>query len=161
MSELLPSWEQPSHPDRLKIVKGDQPYKAAAYSLVSLKAGALFAKITTATLVKHTTYSSVATGKDSRIELNSDLVYCNHSCSPSLIFDMTRFEVRVLDNRPLNVGDPLTFFYPSTEWEMVQPFHCECDAGAECLGFIEGASTIAPSVLAKYWLNKHIQTAIG
>lgn len=158
MPEFIPCWEQPSHPDHLQVAKGDQPYKSAAYSLISLPAGALFAKITTATFVDQTTYTSVATGKDSRIELNSDLVYCNHSCNPSLVFDMARFEVRVSEDRPLAVGDELTFFYPSTEWEMVQPFRCECSANPDqCLGFIAGSSKIEPSVLARFWLNDHIR----
>ncbi|KAK1144633.1 hypothetical protein N8T08_004936 [Aspergillus melleus] len=158
MSEFIPFWEQPSHPDRLQVVKGDQPYKSAAYSLISLPAGAFFAKINTATFVDHTTYTSVANGKDLRIELNSDLVYCNHSCNPSLVFDMTRFEVRVSEDRPLAVGDELSFFYPSTEWEMVQPFRCECSAGPDkCLGFIAGSSKVEPSTLARFWLNDHIR----
>ncbi|KAK6532034.1 hypothetical protein TWF694_003197 [Orbilia ellipsospora] len=150
------SFTQPTHPDRLLVLKSDAAYKSSAQSLISLPAGALFAKITTATYVDETTYTSVATGQDSRIELNSDLVFCNHSCKPSLVFDMTRFEVRVVDDRDLNVGDPLTFFYPASEWSMVQPFECECDAGAECLGYISGARDIDLHVLKKYWLNQHI-----
>ncbi|KAB8242433.1 hypothetical protein BDV35DRAFT_366204 [Aspergillus flavus] len=56
---------------------------------------------------------------------------------------MTRFEVRVSDDRPLTVGDELTFFYPSTEWTMVQPFQCGCGAGLRrCLGRVAGASQI-------------------
>jgi hypothetical protein len=157
MSESIPTWKQPSHPDLIKVVKGDKPYQAAAYSLVQLPAGSLFAKITTATSVPHDTYTSVSDGPGSRIELNSDLVYCNHSCDPSLVFDMKRFEVRVVDHRDLSPGDALTFFYPSSEWEMVQPFQCECGAGREiCLGLIAGAFKLDASVLRRYWLNDHI-----
>ncbi|KAF4503946.1 hypothetical protein G6O67_008574 [Ophiocordyceps sinensis] len=80
-------------------------------------------------------------------------VYCNHSCSPSLVFDMTRFEVRVSGHGPLSVGDALTFFYPSTEWRMVQPFGCECGADRcadRCLGFINRGYKIGPSIVAGY-----------
>lgn len=139
------------------MVNSERAFHAAAQSLISLPAGALFTKITTATPVERTTYTSVATGKDTRVELNSDLVYCNHSCSPSLVFDMVRFEVRVADDRPLRAGDALTFFYPSSEWHMVQPFSCECGAGDKCLGFIAGSSKVDLSVLAHYWLNEHIR----
>ncbi|KAL4965109.1 SET domain-containing protein [Aspergillus stella-maris] len=157
MAEFVPSWGQPTHPDRLQVIKGDQPFQSSARSLISLPAGALFAKITTATHVNQTTYTSVADGANSRIELNSDLVYCNHSCQPSLIFDMTRFEVRVVDNRSLSVGDELTFFYPSSEWAMVQPFQCECIAGADqCLGLISGSRDLEPDVLQRCWLNDHV-----
>ncbi|KAA8646755.1 hypothetical protein EYZ11_013303 [Aspergillus tanneri] len=161
MREFIPFWKQPSHPDRLKVVKGDKPYKSSARSLISLPAGSFFAKISTATFVSHDTYTSVANGKGSRIELNSDLIYCNHSCSPSLVFDMTKFEVRVSDDRPLAVGDELTFFYPSTEWTMVQPFECECNAGpGKCLGLIAGASKVDLSVLKRFWLNEHIRQLV-
>lgn len=75
---------------------------------------------------------------------------------------MTRFEVRVSDARPLAVGDELTFFYPSTEWEMVQPFRCQCNAGpGKCLGFIAGSSKIEPSVLEGFWLNEHIRQLLA
>lgn len=157
MTEFTPTWQQPSHPDRLKVAKGDRPYSSAAYSLISLPAGALFAKISTATSAPADTYTSVGDGVNSRIELNSDLVYCNHSCDPSLVFDMANMEVRVADNRPLHVGDALTFFYPSSEWDMVQPFQCECGSGpGKCLGRIAGASKMDPQVLAAFWLNNHI-----
>ncbi|KAI9368042.1 hypothetical protein BJX61DRAFT_546917 [Aspergillus egyptiacus] len=156
MSEFHPTWQQPSHPDRLQVVQGDRPFQSSARSLIALPAGALFAKITTATSAPETTYTSVADGPDSRIELNSDLVYCNHSCQPTLVFDMTRFEVRVVDDRPLAVGDELTFFYPSTEWTMVQPFQCQCGMGSSCLGMISGSRDIEPALLQKYWLNEHV-----
>ncbi|KAJ6076958.1 hypothetical protein N7499_008939 [Penicillium canescens] len=159
----MQSYIQPSHPGRLRVLKGDQPFQSSAQSLIALPAGALFAKITTAIPVgDQRTYTSVATGRNSQIELNSDLVFCNHSCKPSLVFDMKRFEVRVVDDRPLEVGDDLTFFYPSSEWEMVQPFQCQCNAGAShCLGLISGASQIEPSVLHRYWLNDHIRQLVA
>ncbi|KAJ5112781.1 hypothetical protein N7532_000826 [Penicillium argentinense] len=144
----------PTHPDRLHVNRSSKAFGSGAESLVDLPAGALFAKITTATPgVK--AYTSVQTGPDTHIELNSDLVYCNHSCAPSLVFDMSRMEVRVVDDRPLHKGDALTFFYPSTEWEMDQPFQCTCGA-AECRGWISGAQSMAPEVLDEYWLNPHI-----
>ncbi|CAI7658069.1 unnamed protein product [Penicillium viridicatum] len=155
--EFAPSWAQPSHPNQLEVRKGDEPYSSSARSLVNLPAGSHFAKIDTATEAKHTTYTSVANGKNCRIELNSDLVYCNHSCRPSLIFDMSRFEVRVADDRPLAIGDELTFFYPSTEWEMVQPFQCNCGAQGKCRGLISGAANLETSILSQYWLNQHIR----
>ncbi|KAB8228307.1 uncharacterized protein BDW43DRAFT_304021 [Aspergillus alliaceus] len=135
MGEFKPFWEQPSHPDKIEVVKGNKPYKSSAYSKIFLPAGALFTKIAAATFVDHDTYTT----------LNSDLVYCNHSCNPSLVFDMTRFEVRVSEDRPLSVGDELTHF------------QCECNAGpGRCLGLIAGAGSIEPSTLKRFWLNKHI-----
>ncbi|CAG8009699.1 unnamed protein product [Penicillium salamii] len=146
----------PTHPDRLRVDRSTKAFGSGATSLVDLPAGALFAKITTATPGKKA-YTSVQTGPDSHIELNSDLVFCNHSCAPTLNFDMHRMEVRVVDTRPLKAGDALTFFYPSTEWEMDQAFQCTCGAGeGNCRGWISGAKTMSNDELTGYWLNPHI-----
>ena len=71
---------------------------------------------------------------------------------------MAASEVRVADDRALQPGDPLTFFYPSTEWEMAQPFRCAC--GAEegvCKQWIAGAKQMRREELEGYWLNVHIK----
>lgn len=147
----------PTHPGLLEVSRSPKAFGSAAISLVDLPAGAVFSKITTATPSRKA-WSSVQTGKDSHIELNSDLVFCNHSCTPSLNFDMHKMEVRVVDDRPLKRGDALTFFYPSSEWDMDQPFTCTCGAGeGVCCGMISGAKTMDVNVLGRYWLNPHIE----
>ncbi|KAL2855963.1 D-isomer specific 2-hydroxyacid dehydrogenase [Aspergillus pseudoustus] len=145
-----------THPGLLRVVRSTKAFASGAYSEVSLPAGALFAKITTATAGTKA-YTSVQTGPDSHIELNSDLVFCNHSCTPSLNFDMHKMEVRVVDERPLTAGDALTFFYPSSEWEMDQAFQCTCGSGQKCKGLIEGAKGMSRKDLEGYWLNPHIE----
>jgi len=92
-------------------------------------------------------YTSVQCGRgpDDHMELNSDLVYINHSCEPNVAFDLSsndrsKWHVRAL--REIHIGDTLTFFYPSTEWEMEQPFECQCKA-ATCLGVIKGANYLS------------------
>ena len=75
---------------------------------------------------------------------------------------MTRFEVRVVQNRPLRKGDELSFFYPSTEWDMAQPFDCGCGASeAVCLKRIEGAKKVDEKILRRYWLNHHIEELLA
>ena len=78
----------------------------------------------------------------------------NHSCAPNAIVDVTKWEVRA--GAPIAKGTPITFFYPSTEWEMAQPFKCKCGA-KNCLGTISGAKYIPRHVLRKYALNQHIK----
>ena len=129
-------------------------------SLVTLPPGALFARITNPTPAP-VAYSSVQASRDLHIELNCDLVYINHSCSPSLVFDMARWEVRVSDRGPgLTPGDELTFFYPSTEWSMAQPFECLCKT-SQCKGTITGARDMPLETLSKYWLNSHIEDLLA
>lgn len=151
----------PSHPGLIKVIRSSKPFGSGAVSLVDLPPGALFAKITTATPGTKA-YTTVQTGPDTHVELNSDLVFCNHSCRPSLNFDMSRMEVRVVDDRPLRVGDALTFFYPSTEWDMAQPFNCNCGAGeGVCKGWISGAKNMSRDELKGYWLNPHIEEMLN
>lgn len=65
-------------------------------------------------------------------------------------------------DKPIKEGEELRFFYPSTEWSMVQPFPCSCGAsslsttGGPCLGEIRGAKDIKTEVLERYWLSDHI-----
>jgi len=50
----------------------------------------------------------------------------------------------------------MTFFYPSTEWDMAQPFTCLCGS-SKCLGEIKGAAHIRPEILGTYKLTRFIQ----
>jgi hypothetical protein len=154
---------------------------------VDLKAGQLIAYITSHTPQKAPAWSSVQTGHNSHIELNSPMLYINHSCSPNVEFRMvspdadgnypsasaypTREgepapvagdygvagELRVTESRDLKAGEDLSFFYPSTEWDMGKPFKCLCDAPKNvCLGEISGAKAVDREVLKKYQINPHI-----
>lgn len=146
----------PSHPDLIKVVRSPEAFASGAVSLVSLPAGAHFVDIMTATPAP-CRYTSVQDSVNTHAELNSDLIFCNHSCAPTIIFDMGKLEVRVVENRALKKGDPLTFFYPSTEWDMAQPFECNCGAPENiCKGWISGAKNMKLGHLEGYWLNDHI-----
>ena len=68
---------------------------------------------------------------------------------------MQKFEVRVARDRDLQIGDPLTWFYPSSEWVMEQSFDCNCGA-AQCYGRIAGASHLSKMERERYWLNQHV-----
>lgn len=135
-----------------------RPSGIALTSKVSLPAGSIFTPITTATNVPSPLYSTVQTGRDSHIELNSALLYMNHSCSPSLEVDTEKMEVRVARDRDLEEGDDLTFFYPSTEWKFDRPFQCLCGAGkGVCVEQLEGASVLDAKTLKRWFINGHIQ----
>lgn len=159
MAPITPHWVQPSHPELIEVCRSQKDYGSYAISKVDLPAGAFFTPITDTTVVEAATYASVQVTADSHMDLNSDLLYCDHSCDPSLEFDFGRFEVRVVRDKPLAVGDRLTFFYPSSEWEMARPFACRCGAAC-CQRRISGASRLGAEDLRGYWLNKHIAAMI-
>ena len=121
----------------------------------------------------------------------NDLFYpVNHSCDPNVAFDLSsedtsQWHVRALTS--IKVGDPcesrdtptlsvltsaetvtVTFFYPSTQWTMAQPFDCLCGSMVrlvsplahldsqkqsirqECLGRIEGAISLTARELSSH-----------
>ena len=140
-----------------RVEKSPLAFNSRLVSLVSLPAGSLFARITSATPVPQSSYSTVQVSETGHVELNSDLRYCNHSCDPSLVFDVDRLEVRVSPHKALAVDDALTFFYPSTEWEMAQPFRCDCGAGeGRCKGWIGGAKLLTKGDFEGHFVSEHV-----
>lgn len=125
-------------------------------SKVELPAGALFTPITAATEAPQKRWSTVQVSKVRHVELNSALMYMNHSCAPSLEIDTDMMEVRVSKERDLKIGDELSFFYPSTEYEMDKPFECLCGARDACLKNVAGAAHIDSKKLKNWFVNEHI-----
>ena len=123
-----------------------------------VRAGEVVARIRSFRVTDAPTRHSIQTGPDSHIDDLGDLRYLNHSCAPSVLVDTERLEV--VAARDLAAGDELTFFYPSTEWEMAQPFACQCGA-PECLGTVSGARDLMPDALERYALNPHIKALLG
>jgi hypothetical protein len=81
----------------------------------------------------------------------------NHSCSPTTFVDVHRMQV--IAARDISVGEELTFFYPSTEWEMDRPFQCQCQS-PQCIGFVAGAKNLSISQMIQFQLNLHIKGLI-
>lgn len=84
-------------------------------------------------LLLPTPCQQVGPGPTDHIELNSALLYTNSSCRPNLAFQIhtpgepaTPADWRVVALRPLQPGDVLSFFYPSTEFVMDRAFECRC-----------------------------------
>jgi hypothetical protein len=57
-------------------------------------------------------------------------------------------------------GDELTFFYPSTEWAMAQPFQCFCGANS-CLHEIRGAAFLAHEIIHNYKFTDFIMQKLN
>lgn len=101
------------------------------------------------------TYLTVQTGETTHITLQPEfLQYINHSCDPNVFFDTDAMTLVCL--QPIEPGTEMTFFYPSTEWEMNQPFLCQCGT-PNCLQIIQGASFLSTETLLQYRLTNFIQ----
>lgn len=82
------------------------------------------------------------------------LRYTNHSCSPNVFFDTTDMVLQSIAE--IKIGEEITFFYPSNEWKMIEPFACVC--GSEnCLGQIQGAAFLSDEMLNKYRLSAFVR----
>ncbi len=82
------------------------------------------------------------------------LAALNHSCDPNVFLDTEN--LLVIARRPIAAGEELTFFYPSTEWEMEAPFICLCGA-ANCIHVVAGARFLPLSTLEQHYLSRHIR----
>ncbi|HEX6915542.1 MAG TPA: SET domain-containing protein-lysine N-methyltransferase [Chitinophagaceae bacterium] len=124
------------------------------HSIVTFTAGETLCSFGAAAILKTPTYLTVQTGMDEHIHLKPEfLKFINHSCDPNVFFDISAMELVALkDIRP---GDEFTFFYPSTEWQMAQPFDCVCGS-PRCLGKISGAAGMNEAVLKQHRLNEFI-----
>ncbi|PHH63260.1 hypothetical protein CDD81_6117 [Ophiocordyceps australis] len=161
MAPLTPHWHQPSHPDMQHVMVSPAHYASKSLSKVALAPFAVFAELRfpPCTVSEQPTYATVQMDENTHLHLNSDLVYINHSCEPSLIFDMGNMVI-LAGPRGLKPGDELTFFYPSTEWRMAQPFDCNCGTPT-CRGVIEGASAMSDEQLEGVWINGHIRQLLA
>ena len=120
----------------------------------------------------------------------------NHSCTPNVFFDLTERPSRPSPKSPadfpsswklktlskgIKKGETLTFFYPSTEWDMGAPFDCLCGSDVStrivtsrernsrthsCRNFGNvcrpaSAKSEVPNIYRKtYWTNRSLSTNI-
>jgi hypothetical protein len=109
--------------------------------------------------VQRPTYLSVQVADNKHIHLAPEfLQYINHSCEPNTFFDTSKGEVVAL--RQIAPNEEITFFYPSTEWSMIQPFTCFCGTRS-CLGQIQGAAYLKRVALRQYRFAAHIQDKLA
>jgi hypothetical protein len=118
------------------------------------KEGELIAPFSAALTLEEPTYLTVQTDTNKHIILEPKyLQYVNHSCTPNVFFNIATFQLLAL--RDIGVDEELTFFYPSTEWDMAQAFQCNC-GNDNCLQTIQGAKYISTDVLKNYQLTDFI-----
>jgi hypothetical protein len=104
-------------------------------------------------------YLTVQVGVQQHITLMPEfLQYINHSCNPNVFFDTTLMQLICI--RPIAKSEELRFFYPSTEWQMDQPFVCNCGAN-NCLQLIQGAAYLSNSAIAQHRFTDFIKQQLA
>ncbi|MGC8856724.1 MAG: SET domain-containing protein-lysine N-methyltransferase [Anaerolineae bacterium] len=125
-------------------------------SLINRRAytkGEIICPIPTEAVYDHPSQFTVQVDRNRHVEVQ-ELASMNHSCNPNTILDTT--QMRVIATRDIQSGEELTFFYPSTEWEMSAPFICLCGA-PNCIHVVAGARFLPLSTLEHYYLNPPIR----
>jgi len=125
-------------------------------SLISKRAyakGELICEIPTEKVVNKADRYTVQIASDKHTDVGK-LAALNHSCDPNVILETDKLLMYAC--KDIEKGDELSFFYPSTEWEMDAPFICLCGA-ANCIHVVAGARFLPLSVLENHYLNKHIR----
>ena len=125
------------------------------HATVGFMPGQIISNFSAKEILDSPNYLTVQISDREHIMLEPDfLQYINHSCDPNVFFDPSELVVTAL--RKINIGEELSFFYPSTEWSMDRGFDCLCSSEA-CLGSIQGAAHLPPNILAKYKVSQYIR----
>jgi hypothetical protein len=98
---------------------------------------------------------TIQVGPTAHVEDESGLTFLRHSCAPNVVVDTSAL-LMVFALRDIAVGEELTRFYPSTEWDMVRPLVCGCGA-PHCVRFVAGARYLSADVLGRHFVNEHIR----
>lgn len=147
-----------SHQAFADVLQNNVTSEKSLYTSKNFSEGDVLCNFSGGTVSSTPTYLTVQIKLNEHITLQPDfLQYCNHSCEPNVFFDTTKFELVAL--KDINIGDELTFFYPSSEWNMDQSFTCNC-GNKNCLQTIKGAAYLSKEVLLKYKLTDFIQSML-
>lgn len=115
--------------------------------------GEVICEIPSDNVVNKATRFTVQIGRNEHTDVGK-LAALNHSCDPNVILDTENMVM--VARYDIAKGDELSFFYPSTEWEMAAPFICLCGA-SNCIHVVAGARFLPLSTLENHFLNKHIR----
>ena len=141
----------------LNIVSGGSAYGARLITDQPFQRGDVIYRITGYRATETPTYQTIQVGRNRHIEELGVIAYLNHSCRPNTLIDVTRLAVIAACDIPTQ--SELTFFYPSTEWEMDRPFICLCGA-PQCVRLVAGAKYLSIDTLSRYFINQHIRDLV-
>ena len=130
----------------------------ALHATISFKKGETILPFAARTTQNFPTYLTVQLTDEVHITLSPTwLQYVNHSCKPNTFFDTDNMFFVALED--IVQGEEFTFFYPSTEWKMAQPFLCRCGQPT-CLGEIKGAAYLNEVVRKQHRFTGYVVSKI-
>lgn len=140
--------------DRFRVIDAEDGSRAL-HSGLAYATGDPIVTFSIAARVPQPTRHSIQLGvSDHALIEPESLRLMNHSCDPNVALDARSLALRAI--RPIEPGEELTYFYPSTEWEMAEPFTCSCGT-PRCVRRIAGAAHLPAETLTRYDLADHIR----
>ena len=131
----------------------------ALFSNQSFEKGDTLISFTIRSLRQTPTYLTVQIDEKTHFEFEPEfLQYMNHHCDPNVYLDLNTLSLVAV--KPIQEGEELHFFYPSTEWKMDRPFACHCGS-EKCIGLISGAHALSKTQLSNYQLSPYIQQKLN
>ncbi|MBR8839241.1 MAG: SET domain-containing protein [Stigonema ocellatum SAG 48.90 = DSM 106950] len=128
------------------------------HATVNFIPGDIISNLKAKEILTYPNYLTVQLNEQEHILFTSEFLhYINHSCDPNVFFDTTKRVLTCL--RKIEVGEEMTFFYPSTEWSMAQEFDCHCGTQG-CLGRIQGAAHLPPAILQTFQISDYIKQLV-
>ena len=144
----LPELNKISHHSFATLYQNKNTGEKSLHAAIDIKSGSIFGTFEALEILNTPNKYTVQVNDNTHIILNPEVLqYINHSCNPNVFFNTTTFELCALCD--IAKGDELTFFYPSTEWNMESPFNCFCGE-ANCLHKIQGALFLSQETISQY-----------
>jgi len=134
------------------VIKTENKFRSLITKQAYMK-GDIICEIPTEKLFDKANRYTIQIARDKHTEVGK-LSALNHSCDPNVILDTER--LIMVARRDIEKGEELSFFYPSTEWEMDAPFICLCGS-SNCIHVVAGARFLPLSTLENHYLNGHIR----
>jgi len=134
------------------VIKTENKFRSLV-TKQAYKQGEVISDIPRAKVINKPNRFTVQIGRTEHTDVGK-LAALNHSCDPNVILDTTNMQM--VARRDIEKGEELSFFYPSTEWEMDAPFICLCGA-TNCIHVVAGARFLSLSTLEHHFLNRHIR----
>jgi hypothetical protein len=142
----------------LKLVKGDGPLGTRLVTFQPIRSGTRFFRLRGHRAIGHPTYQTVQIGPRRHALSLGKLQFINHSCAPNVVIDTARLACYAAHD--IATGEELSYFYPSTEWEMARPFLCMCGV-PNCIRIVTRARHLSTDVLSRYFINEHVRALIA
>ena len=137
----------------LMVIEGNDRKGKHVVTTAAIRAGAVILQVTGHHEAAAANRFTVQAGAKTHLAGIGPLTFMNHSCAPHVFIDT--LDMTVMATRDIAAGEELSFFYPSTEWQMAEPFECHCGA-ASCIGLVAGAASLPDDILSRYLVNQHI-----